>query len=139
MSNSDNVIIPLALWFEHGPVPHGCDDGLKVWLDVDEEPESIAGNLGRFQMIVLDFPTFTNGYGFGSVHLLHERYGHKGEIRVIGGVLYDQLLSMRHCGFDVYAIHADHSLEDALANLDDSGKVYQASVEQPLPLLRHHG
>ena len=43
--NSDDVIIPLNLWLEHGPALRGRDGGLGVWLDADEEPEAIAGDL----------------------------------------------------------------------------------------------
>lgn len=59
--NSDDVIIPLALWLEHGPALRGRDGGLGVWLDADEEPESIAGDLDRFQVIAVNFPAFTDG------------------------------------------------------------------------------
>ncbi|MEM8120240.1 DUF934 domain-containing protein, partial [Morganella morganii] len=91
---------------------------LGVWLDADEEPESIAGDLDRFQVIAVNFPAFTDGRGFSSARLLRERYGYKGEIRAIGDVLRDQLFFMRRCGFDAYAIRADRSPEDALASLD---------------------
>lgn len=137
--NSDDVIIPLALWLEHGPALRGRDGGLGVWLDTDEEPESIAGDLDRFQVIAVNFPVFTDGRGFSSARLLRERYGYKGEIRAIGDVLRDQLFFMRRCGFDAYAIRADRSPEDALASLDDFSEVYQTSVEQPLPLFRRRG
>ena len=73
--NSDDVIIPLALWLEHGPALRGRDGGLGVWLDADEEPESIAGDLDRFQVIAVNFPAFTDGRGFSSARLLRERFG----------------------------------------------------------------
>ncbi|MBH9384442.1 DUF934 domain-containing protein [Pseudomonas aeruginosa] len=137
--NSDDVIIPLALWLEHGPALRGRAGGRGVWLAADEAPESIAGGLGRFQVIAVNFPAFTDGRGFSSARLLRERYGYKGEIRAIGDVLRDQLFFMRRCGFDAYAIRADRSPEDALASLDDFSEVYQTSVEQPLPLFRRRG
>ncbi|MBH9340278.1 DUF934 domain-containing protein [Pseudomonas aeruginosa] len=137
--NSDDVIIPQALWLEHGPALRGRDGGRGVWLDADEEPESIAGDLDRFQVVAVNFPVFTDGRGFSSARLLRERYGYKGEIRAIGDVLRDQLFFMRRCGFDAYAIRADRSPEDALASLDDFSEVYQTSVEQPLPLFRRRG
>ncbi|MFO5890681.1 DUF934 domain-containing protein, partial [Klebsiella pneumoniae] len=63
----------------------------------------------------------------GSASLLCKRYGYKGEIRVIGEVLRDQLFFMRRCGFDAYAIRADRSPEDALASLDDFNEVFPCS------------
>ncbi|MDF5813572.1 DUF934 domain-containing protein [Pseudomonas aeruginosa] len=136
--NSDDVIIPLALWLEHGLALRGRDGGLGVWLDADEEPESIAGDLDRFQDAV-NFPAFTDGSRLQQRARLRERYGYKGEIRAIGDVLRDQLFFMRRCGFDAYAIRADRSPEDALASLDDFSEVYQTSAEQPLPLFRRRG
>ncbi len=137
--NSDDVIIPLALWLEHGLALRGRDGGLGVWLDADEEPESIAGDLDRFQVIAVNFPPLPMAAASAARALLRERYGYKGEIRAIGDVLRDQLFFMRRCGFDAYAIRADRSPEDALASLDDFSEVYQTSVEQPLPLFRRRG
>ncbi|MDF3931207.1 DUF934 domain-containing protein [Pseudomonas citronellolis] len=134
--NSDDVIIPLALWLEHGPALRGRDGGLGVWLDADEGPEAIADDLASFQVIAVNFPAFTDGRGFSTARLLRERFGYKGEVRAIGDVLRDQLFFMQSCGFDAYAIRADRDPQAALAGLDDFSEVYQTSVTQPQPLFR---
>lgn len=134
--NCDDVIIPLNLWLEHGTALRGRDGGLGVWLDADEEPEAIAGDLDKFQVIAVNFPAFTDGRGFSSARLLRERFGYKGEVRAIGDVLRDQLFFMQSCGFDAYAIRADRDPHAALAGLDDFSEVYQTSVTQPQPLFR---
>ncbi len=136
--NSDDVIIPLALWLEHGPALRGRDGGLGVWLDADEEPESIAGDLDRFQVIAVNFPAFTDGRGFSSARLLRERYGYKGEIRAIGDVLRDQLYFMQRCGFDAWSLRADRSATDALASFKDFSEPYQGAADDPQPLWRRH-
>ena len=64
--NSDDVIIPLALWLESTPRARGRDGGLGVWLDADEEPESIAGDLDRFQVIAVNFPPLPMAAAFSS-------------------------------------------------------------------------
>ncbi|AYN94202.1 DUF934 domain-containing protein [Pseudomonas sp. LTJR-52] len=134
--NSDNVIIPAALWLEHGHALTTRDGGLGVWLDSDEEPESIADSLEHFQVIAINFPAFTDGRGFSYARLLRERFGYKGELRAIGDVLQDQLFFMQRCGFDAYVIRADRDPEAALAGLDDFTVAYQSSVDQPQPLFR---
>ena len=134
--NCDDVIIPLNLWLEHGPALRGRDGGLGVWLDADEEPEAIAGDLDKFKVIAVNFPAFTDGRGFSTARLLRERFGYKGEVRAIGDVLRDQLFFMQSCGFDAYAIRADRDPQAALAGLDDCSEVYQTSVTQPQPLFR---
>ncbi|TWI53175.1 uncharacterized protein (DUF934 family) [Pseudomonas duriflava] len=134
--NSDSVIVPANLWLEHGHALTLRDGGLGVWLDSDEEPESIADALEHFQVIAINFPAFTDGRGFSYARLLRERFGYKGELRAIGDVLQDQLFFMQRCGFDAYAIRADRDPETALAGLDDFTVTYQAAADQPQPLFR---
>ncbi|CAD5110370.1 DUF934 domain-containing protein [Zestomonas carbonaria] len=136
LSNSDDVIVPLALWREHSHALKARDGGLGVWLDADEEIEEIADELEHFQVIALNFPAFTDGRHYSTAALLRQRYGYKGEVRAIGDVLRDQLFAMRRCGFDAYALREDKDPYDALKAFEDFSEVYQAAVDQPLPLFR---
>ena len=136
LSNSDDLIVPLALWRDHAHALKARDGGLGVWLDSDEEVEEIADDLQYFQVVALNFPVFTDGRHFSSARLLRERYGYKGEVRAIGDVLRDQLFFMKRCGFDAYAIRPDRDPYDALASLNDFDEVYQAATDQPQPLFR---
>ncbi|TLX53369.1 oxidoreductase [Stutzerimonas nosocomialis] len=136
LSNSDDVIVPLGLWLEHGHALRARDGGLGVWLDSDEEIELIADDLEKFQVIALNFPVFTDGRHFSTARLLRERYGYKGEVRAIGDVLRDQLFMMQRCGFDAFAVRPDRDPYDALQSLGDFSEAYQAAVDQPLPLFR---
>ncbi|GGJ88144.1 DUF934 domain-containing protein [Pseudomonas matsuisoli] len=136
LSNSDDVIVPLSLWLEHGHALRARDGGLGVWLDAGEEIEEIAEQLDRFQVIALNFPVFTDGRHFSTARLLRERYGYKGEVRAIGDVLRDQLFFMKRCGFDAYAVRPDRDPYDALQSLQDFSDSYQAAADQPLPLFR---
>lgn len=139
LSNSDDLIVPLALWRDHAHALKARDGGLGVWLDSDEEVEEIADDLQYFQVVALNFPVFTDGRHFSSARLLRERYGYKGEVRAIGDVLRDQLFFMKRCGFDAYAIRPDRDPYDALQSLNDFSEVYQAATDQPLPLFRRRG
>ncbi|MBU3056138.1 DUF934 domain-containing protein [Pseudomonas indica] len=139
LSNSDDLIVPLALWRDHAHALKARDGGLGVWLDSDEEVEEIAEDLQYFQVVALNFPVFTDGRHFSSARLLRERYGYKGEVRAIGDVLRDQLFFMKRCGFDAYAIRPDRDPYDALQSLSDFSEVYQAATDQPLPLFRRRG
>lgn len=139
LSNSDDLIVPLALWRDHAHALKARDGGLGVWLDSDEEVEEIAEDLQYFQVVALNFPVFTDGRHFSSARLLRERYGYKGEVRAIGDVLRDQLFFMKRCGFDAYVIRPDRDPYDALQSLSDFSEVYQAATDQPLPLFRRRG
>lgn len=136
ISNSDDLIVPLHLWVDHGHALKVRDGGLGVWLESNEEVEEIAEDLAHFQVIALNFPSFTDGRHYSSARLLRERYGYKGEIRAIGDVLRDQLFFMRRCGFDAFAIRADRDPYDALEGLKDFSVTYQCAADEPLPLFR---
>lgn len=136
LPNSDSIIVPLALWLEHAHALKARDGGLGVWLDSDEEVESIADDLDQFQVIALNFPVFSDGRNYSNARLLRDRYQYKGEVRAIGDVLRDQLFFMQRCGFDAYALRADRNAEEALESLKDFSNCYQAATDQPLPLFR---
>ncbi|MDY7560288.1 MULTISPECIES: DUF934 domain-containing protein [unclassified Pseudomonas] len=136
LSNCDDLIVPLALWLDHGHALKARDGGLGVWLDSDEEAEHIGDDVNQFQVIALNFPAFTDGRSFSNARLLRDRYGYKGELRAIGDVLRDQLFYMRRCGFDAFAIRPDKDPYEALEGLKDFSVTYQAATDEPLPLFR---
>lgn len=136
LSNCDDLIVPLALWREHGHALQARDGGLGVWLDSDEEAEEIGADVLKFQVIALNFPAFTDGRSYSNARLLRDRYGYKGELRAIGDVLRDQLFYLHRCGFDAFAIRADKDPYEALEGLKDFSVTYQAATDEPLPLFR---
>ena len=129
-------LLPLAVWLARRAeiITSGIAHG--VWLDADEGPEAIAGDLEQLAVIGVNFPKFTDGRSYSTARLLRERYGFQGEIRAIGDVLQDQLYFMKRCGFDAYALREDKDLTAALASLNDFSESYQAAADQPLPLFR---
>ena len=136
ISNCDDLIVPLAMWREHGHALKARDGGLGVWLDSDEEAEEIGKDVANFQVIALNFPAFTDGRSYSNARLLRDRYGFKGELRAIGDVLRDQLFYLHRCGFDAFAIRADKDPYEALAGLKDFSVTYQSSTDEPMPLFR---
>lgn len=136
LPNSDSIIVPLALWLEHSHALKARDGGLGVWLDSDEEVESIADDLSQFQVVALNFPVFSDGRNYSNARLLRDRYQYQGEVRAIGDVLRDQLFFMQRCGFDAFALRADRDADEALESLKDFSNTYQAATDQPLPLFR---
>ena len=136
LPNSDSIIVPLALWLEHSHALKARDGGLGVWLDSDEEVESIADDLSQFQVVALNFPVFSDGRNYSNARLLRDRYQYQGEVRAIGDVLRDQLFFMQRCGFDAFALRADRNADEALESLKDFSNPSQAATDQPLPLFR---
>jgi len=133
-----NVIVPLGAWqaLRSELVVRG--GGLGVWLSGDEEPADIAADLQHFELVAVDFASFTDGRGYSIGRLLRERYGWRGELRAIGDVQRDQLFYLARCGFDAFDLREGEDVETALAAFNDFRDAYQASVDQ-LPLFRRRG
>lgn len=133
------VIVPLAVWQVQRPALMQrlqASQEIAVWLAPDQPAELIADDAALFPLIAIDFPKFNDGRGYSAAYLLRSRYRYTGELRAIGDVLRDQLFYMQRVGFNAFATRADRNIQDALKGLTDFSEVYQASVDQPLPLFR---
>ena len=131
-----DIIVPLAAWQARREELLARPGRLGVWLDSNEEPAAIAGDLGHFDVVAVNFPKFGDGRGFSTAHLLRERYGWKGELRAIGDVFRDQLFFLSSCGFNAFALRDGENPQEALGSFGDFSEAYQNSVERPLPLFR---
>ena len=136
LADGGDVIVPLALWLERrGELLHR-PGRLGVWLDSDEPPEAIAGDVGRFAVVAVNFPKFQDGRGFSIARLLRERFHYKGELRAVGHITRDHLYYLEACGFDAFELREGEDPEDALAAFGAFSEAYQASVTRPVPLFR---
>lgn len=132
------VIVPLKVWQAQRAALEGRADAqsLGVWIASSERPEELKGELGRFQVVAVDFPKFADGRGYSTAYNLRARLGYTGELRAIGDVLRDQLFYMQRVGFDAFAVREDKNIHDALKGLTDFSEVYQTSWDQKSPLFR---
>ncbi|SFC56741.1 DUF934 domain-containing protein [Massilia yuzhufengensis] len=129
------VIVPLAVWqAQRDVLAQRAQVGL--WFAPDEQAADVKDELGRFAVIAIDFPKFSDGRGYSIAFNLRKRLGYSGELRAIGDVLRDQLWPLSRVGFDAYATRQDRSIHDALKGLTVFSETYQASVDQPEPLFR---
>ncbi len=133
--SSNQPIVPNVLWQAHKNELSALSQ-LGIWLDTDELVEDIAADLASFALVALNFPVFTDGRQFSNARLLRERYSFTGEVRAVGDVLRDQLLMMKRCGFDAFAVRSDRDPHDALQALEEFSVYYQAAWDNPLPLYR---
>lgn len=92
----DFTVVPaLDEWFAE-------PTGDAVALANTDEVERLKPYLGRLNLIVLDFPKFSDGRAYSQARLLRERLGYRGELRASGAVLQDQLPFLLRCGFDSF-------------------------------------
>ncbi len=73
-----------------------------VYLAPDDDVQLLAEHLHRVQLIVIDFPQFTDGRGYSQARLLRDHFHFAGELRASGDVRPDQLLFMARAGIDAF-------------------------------------
>ena len=112
--------------------PEGMPVGLK--LTNDAEVKTIADDLPRLSLVVLDFPKWVDGRAYSQAHTLRNRYRFKGEIRASGEALVDMVLLMMRSGFDSVLLRADQSLDAAHRALTFFPGYYQGDAVDPEPL-----
>lgn len=131
-----NITVSITRWQEQHETLSRHEGGLGIRLSGDDPLEEIVPDLGRFQLVVLLFPVFTDGRCYSYARLLRDRYYFKGEIRAQGDVLYDQLFYMSQCGINSFELANPNRLVQALAAFDVFSESYQATVLRPEPLYR---
>jgi len=80
----------------------GAPDAPAVELANTVDVETLKGELGRLNVVILDFPKFTDGRAYSQARLLRGRLGYKGELRAKGAVFLDQLPFLLRVGFDAF-------------------------------------
>jgi len=109
--------------------------GSAVQLEPGQPPTPLLPYLEQIQLVVINFPVFTDGRGFSYGRELRER-GYTGELRAGGSFLRDQMTYLKRCGFNAFQFADESMLEAALASLDDFSEHYQAAADDPVPLFR---
>jgi uncharacterized protein (DUF934 family) len=100
------IIISLTQWQENRDVLLNRQEPLGVVLRSDEKPEAIEADLGKFDVIALDFPAFGDGRAYSHARHLRDRYAYQGELRAVGDVLLEQLHFMHRVGFNSFDIQS---------------------------------
>ena len=127
------VIIVYDRWRDGDAAIAAHNGPLGIRMRSDQAPDLIEDDLGRFDVIALEFPAINDGRPFSHARILRDRLGFKGELRAVGGVLEDQIFFMSRCGIDAFELDADRDIGRALAALTKFSAVYQASSDGLAP------
>jgi uncharacterized protein (DUF934 family) len=133
------AVISLARWLADADSLRGDNRPLGLLLKSKEAPDALAADLGRFDLICLEFPRFQDGRAYSYARKLRQRHGFAGELRAVGNVLRDQFLFMRRCGFDAFEV-ADAAAVDAWRRaVAEISVAYQPAADDltPVQALRH--
>jgi uncharacterized protein (DUF934 family) len=123
------IIVSFQRFLKNADALISRDAPLGVRLETSDTPEVLGANLQRLALIVFNIPHFKDGRGFSWARLLRSRLGFKGEIRVSGHVLRDQIAFYRRVGVNAFALPRNLSLDDFNAALEEFTEVYQPSVD----------
>lgn len=127
-------ILPMKAWLAR--VERGDNTPTAVWIDVDDDPMALQGNIDKLPFIYVFFADFKDGRGYSTAYLLRKRLNYQGRLRAFGDVLRDQLSLMRQCGFDSFAIKEGKDPYDAAKGIKGLSVTYSGSVSQPNPLYK---
>lgn len=127
-----HLLLDLAQW---NAVRERWPGELPVGLTLanDADLEDVAVDLGRFALVALQFPKFTDGRAYSQAHLLRVRHRYAGELRATGAVLVDMLPQLARTGFDAVVLRADQSRAAAERALRFFAGHYQGDVHEPRP------
>jgi uncharacterized protein (DUF934 family) len=114
----------------------GSEIGIR--LAGDSSLEEIKGDLGRFALIVIEFPAMADGRGFSLARMLRGRYGYAGELRARGDYIRDQVFFLQRVGVNAFECPAGLDPADWLPALNEFTVTYQTSNDQSEPLYRRH-
>lgn len=133
------ILVSLPVWQAQRESIAFRPEPIGVILGSHEHPEVISADVGRLDLIALEFPTFRDGRAYSYARLIRDRYGFAGELRAVGDVLLEQLHYMERVGFNAFEIAGDDAQNDMEIATADFSVWYQAAADDRIPatVLRH--
>lgn len=122
-----STLISYARWQAEKEHLAGRNAPLGIRLPNTLDVLDFGADAGRFGLIVLEFPKFSDGRAYSQARRLRERFGFRGELRATGHVLQDQLWHMQRCGFDAFEIPRADAVEAFAAATQSFSHVYQST------------
>lgn len=114
-----DIVVPLSLWRLRGDELIARPGRVGVLLEADDEPESIAAQLGHFALVAVRFEKFSDGRGYSLARLLRDRHGWRAELRAFGDVRRDLLPFLERAGFDAFELRDGEDAGAALSAFDE--------------------
>lgn len=127
-----HTLLSLEQWHavrEHWP--SGIATGVVVPNTTDIE--TLAPDLPRLALVVLQFPKWIDGRAYSQARLLRVRYRFTGEVRAEGDVVVDMLPLLARTGFNAVRLRHDQKQTSAERALNFFAGHYQGDVRQPQP------
>lgn len=105
MERTGDLIITYPEFTEHDWSSHEGKLGLSV--HASDDIEAIAATLDAFDLVVVNFPAFSDGRAFSIARLIRDKYQFSGEIRAKGAYILDQMPILQRCGVTTFEISSE--------------------------------
>ncbi len=122
-------ILPLEYWLENKQKIKQSLTHISLWLNSDDDLDSISQDLPYIHLIALNFPKYGDGRAFTLAHLLRSKHAYKGHIRAIGSPIADQAQFLFRCGFDSIQIPDNQDLKIWVKESTRMSRFYQKSEQ----------
>jgi len=103
-----------------------------VSVNPEDDVKALSGHLDALQVIVINFPKYTDGRGYSHARILRSQLGFSREIRASGDIRPDQLLFMIRSGINTFAFPAKQNEKLVEQILTRYEKNYQPSYALPM-------
>jgi len=107
-----------------------------VWLAAADDVNLLADYLDKIHLVVLKVDNFMDGRCFSQSRILRDHMDFKGDIRVAGNTIQDQVYYLARCGVSSFSVADDINIESLQKSLNDFSESYQAACDEPQPLFR---
>ena len=128
------VIVTLARWRGEREALLRGHAAVGVLVPNTADIEAVFVEIEDRPLIVLQFPTFTDGRALSQAVVLRKRLGFRGELRAVGDVIRDLVFWLGRCGFDSIVPRKDQSLEGCREALREITVAYQAAADAHTPV-----
>lgn len=133
-----NSLLTLGQWHAvREQWPAKGSEGYKpvgVILPNDSDIEVLEQDLAKLDLVVLQFPKWTDGRAYSQAHVLRARLRYAGEVRATGDVLVDMLPLLQRTGFTAVQLKDGQSETSARRQLEIVTAHYQGDVVVTRPL-----
>jgi len=127
---SGDIVVPYARLLKEWEQLVKHDGRLGAVFPNVDRVEALTLFLPRLALIILPFPSFTDGRAYSLARQLRES-GYRGELRAAGNVLPDQVQFMRQVGFDSFDVSDRFPPEMWLKASRQMSLAYQRGLYRP--------
>lgn len=129
IDNPHRVTLSLSRWLSLPPENRTSGAPWGVRLSPQDDVLSLESDLQLVGLIVLQMAPFTDGRSFTQARDLRTRLHYKGEIRVRGDFLRDQIFYLHRVGVNAFECPATPDLQGCLRALGEFSVTYQGTLD----------